>query len=335
MAGAAARGNARPPTATARRSHALAACAAVARDRAASASARWRSSFARGAAVRNAARRMASPAASCASCRYVAAGQHPDLRVVEPVEFDDERCDTSRVEWIAVDRIRALIDWAQLTSHRRVAKVAVIAPAERMNAAGGQRAAEDARGAAARRRYLILVSAASPARLPATVRSRCRKHRRARPASSRRARVASAQGVDRPRLVAARRRRAARRCSRSRSPTPAIRRERAVWLTALAAPRPVRVSAWPARIDAAPARGAQASGFATLSTGCSAGAAISRACTAGGAPRRRIADRAAALALASRRRWRRSRCFAIIERCCASAALVAHPFSRASSPRRC
>ncbi|HEY5863202.1 MAG TPA: DNA polymerase III subunit delta', partial [Casimicrobiaceae bacterium] len=108
----------------------------------------------------------------CSSCRYVAAGQHPDLRVVEPVAVDDDGVATP-VEWIAVDSIRALIDWAQLTSHRRVAKVAVIEPAERMNAAAANallKTLEEPPPST----YLILVSAA-PGRLPATVRSRCRR----------------------------------------------------------------------------------------------------------------------------------------------------------------
>ena len=73
------------------------------------------------------------PCGACASCRYAAAGQHPDLRVVEPVDVEDG--EAKPVEWIAVDRIRALTRWAELTSHRGGAKVASIAPAERMNAA--------------------------------------------------------------------------------------------------------------------------------------------------------------------------------------------------------
>ena len=59
---------------------------------------------------------------ACASCHYVAAGQHPDLRLVEPVDVEEDGTLTP-TEWIAVDKVRALIDWAQLTSHRRVAKV--------------------------------------------------------------------------------------------------------------------------------------------------------------------------------------------------------------------
>src|SRR5438034_1148804 len=70
----------------------------------------------------------------CPGCRYVVAGQHPDLRIVEPVDIDDDGTATP-VPWITVGHVRGLIEWAQLTSHRRMAKIAVIAPAELMNAA--------------------------------------------------------------------------------------------------------------------------------------------------------------------------------------------------------
>ena len=62
------------------------------------------------AAVRSAGATAARRAAPAPSCRYAAAGQHPDLRIVEPVEIDDD--EPKAVEWIVVDRIRALTRWA-------------------------------------------------------------------------------------------------------------------------------------------------------------------------------------------------------------------------------
>jgi len=70
----------------------------------------------------------------CPSCRYVVVGAHPDLRQVEPIERDDEGM-VRMLSEIPVDRIRELTRWALLSSHRGRAKVAVIAPAEAMNAA--------------------------------------------------------------------------------------------------------------------------------------------------------------------------------------------------------
>ncbi len=66
---------------------------------------------------------------TCASCRYVVAGQHPDLQMIEPFIVDEDG-EVKVQDPIPVDRIRALIEWVQLTSHRGRAKVAVIAPAE-------------------------------------------------------------------------------------------------------------------------------------------------------------------------------------------------------------
>ena len=77
------------------------------------------------------------PCNACESCHYIAAGQHPDLRAVEPIDVDDDGTATP-VEWIVIDRIRALNSWVQLTSHRRVAKVAIVALLTGLDAAGAR-----------------------------------------------------------------------------------------------------------------------------------------------------------------------------------------------------
>ncbi len=70
----------------------------------------------------------------CASCRYALAGQHPDLMRIELAELSADS-EYEPVDTITVERMRALIEFAQLSSHRQRAKVAVIAPADRMNPA--------------------------------------------------------------------------------------------------------------------------------------------------------------------------------------------------------
>src|SRR5207244_7993021 len=94
----------------------------------------------------------------------------PDLRLVEPIEIDHDNVATPSL-WITVAHVRALIDWAALTSHRRVAKVAVIVPAERMNPAAANALLKTLEEPPAGT-YLILV-AHQPGRLAATGRSRC------------------------------------------------------------------------------------------------------------------------------------------------------------------
>lgn len=113
-----------------------------------------------------------SACGDCAGCRYARAGQHPDLRLVEPFEIDDEGNIDAR-QWIEVGRVRELIAWTQLTSHRGGSRVAVIAPAERMNASAANALLKTLEEPPAGT-YLFLVSD-QPGRLPATIVSRCQR----------------------------------------------------------------------------------------------------------------------------------------------------------------
>jgi len=183
----------------------------------------------------------------CASCRYVSAGQHPDLRVVEPIEHDDDGT-PKPVEWIAVERIRGLIEWAQLTSHRRIAKVAVIVPADRMNIAAANallKTLEEPPPST----YLILVSAA-PGRIPATLRSRCACLVAPRPDATAAGAWLAAHGAAAPDTLLAQA--AGAPLAALALADPAYQAERAVWLKALAAPAALVPAELAARIDAAP-----------------------------------------------------------------------------------
>lgn len=109
-----------------------------------------------------------SPAAdgacgACRDCRLFSAGAHPDYLVVAP--------EAAERPVIKVDQIRGLIDGLMLSSQQGGRRVAVIDPAERLNpnAANSLLKTLEEPPASA---VLILVSGA-PARLPATVRSRC------------------------------------------------------------------------------------------------------------------------------------------------------------------
>jgi DNA polymerase III subunit delta' len=187
-----------------------------------------------------------APCGACASCRYAAAGQHPDLRTVEPIEVDGD--ETKVVEWISVNHVRALTRWAELTSHRGGAKVALIVPAERMNAAAANALLKTLEEPPANT-YFMLVSHL-PGRLPATVVSRCQRivAPRATPALARR--WLAEQGIDdaEPALAQA-------GFAPLRAMTLAdaeYQAERGAWIRALAAPADLSVSGLGARIDAAP-----------------------------------------------------------------------------------
>ena len=134
----------------------------------------------------------------CAGCHYVAAGQHPDLQLIEPFVIDDDG-ELKVQDPIPVDRIRALIDWVQLTSHRGRAKVAVIVPAESMNLAAANallKTLEEPPPSTC----LILV-AHQPGRVPATLRSRCRRMPALPPALALAEAWLGRQAVTQPRFV--------------------------------------------------------------------------------------------------------------------------------------
>ncbi len=103
------------------------------------------------------------PCGRCAACRELGAGTHPDAVVIGPAEAGKA---------IGIDRIRELTGRLALTGGGG-RKVARIEPAESMTLAAANsllKTLEEPAGDST----LLLVSA-RPARLPATVRSRCQR----------------------------------------------------------------------------------------------------------------------------------------------------------------
>lgn len=99
----------------------------------------------------------------CNACRQFAAGSSPDFVTVAPLE--DKKT-------ISVEQVRELIETLSLTSHAGGFRAAVIEPADAMTPSAANallKTLEEPPGST----VLLLVSA-RPARLPATVRSRCR-----------------------------------------------------------------------------------------------------------------------------------------------------------------
>ena len=187
-----------------------------------------------------------SPCGACPGCRYAAAGQHPDWRIVEPIEIEDD--EVKAVEWISVDRIRALTRWAELTSHRGGAKVALIVPAERMNPPAANALLKTLEEPPANTFY-ILVSH-QPGRLPATVRSRCQRIVAPRPTRAEGLAWMAAQGCGDPGRALA---------QADGAPLAAMaladadyQAERSVWMKALAAPSKLAPGALGARVEAGP-----------------------------------------------------------------------------------
>jgi DNA polymerase-3 subunit delta' len=182
----------------------------------------------------------------CASCRYAAAGQHPDLRIVEPMEIDGD--EVKRVEWISVERIRDLTRWAPITSHRGGAKVALIVPAERMNPAAANALLKTLEEPTPRVHFLLVSHL--PGRLPATIASRCQRFVAPRATASQAQAWLEAQGVADAAGMLAQANGAPLLASALADDL--YQSERRTWIEALASPTTLSPTALGARIDAAP-----------------------------------------------------------------------------------
>lgn len=183
---------------------------------------------------------------NCPGCHYAIAGQHPDLMRLELQRIDEETGDLVTVEQIAIDRVRSLIEFAALTSHRQRAKVAIISPAERMNPAAANallKTLEEPQSGT----YLILVSS-EPARLAPTIVSRCRKLPAPQPSVDEARSWLASHGVAQPDIALAQAGGAP--LAALAYADPGVEAERLVWVAALSKPDGLSVTGLAARIDA-------------------------------------------------------------------------------------
>jgi DNA polymerase-3 subunit delta' len=172
------------------------------------------------------------------------AGTHPDLRVLEPLERNEDG-DAKRLEAIPVVQVRGLTDFVQLTSHRGGRKVGLIVPAERLNSAA-ENALLKTLEEPPPDTYLVLVSH-QPGRLRATTLSRCRRIPVPFPPTDAATRWLAAHGVSDA---------AAALGHAAGAPYAALAQlalhdERATWITALGKPASLSALGLAARIDAA------------------------------------------------------------------------------------
>lgn len=128
----------------------------------------------------------------CPSCAWLAQGNHPDFRMIEPDDGTEDGGDEAaaaetaktrkKSRYILVDQIRGLNDLVGLSSHRHGLRVVVLHPAEALNANAANallKILEEPPPAT----LFLLVSHQSQRLLP-TIRSRC--HKIAMPMPSRR-----------------------------------------------------------------------------------------------------------------------------------------------------
>ncbi len=106
---------------------------------------------------------------TCESCRWLATGAHPDLKIVKPEEPDKDK-DTLTREEIKVDAIRALAEWAVSTAHRK-RKVVVVDSADVLNLQAANALLKLLEEPPSAVRFFL--TSADKKRLPATIASRC------------------------------------------------------------------------------------------------------------------------------------------------------------------
>ncbi len=116
------------------------------------------------------------PCGVCDACNWFQQGNHPDYRFVEPRE--EETDESGKVikkasKEIKVEQIREIGDFLTLSAHRGGWRVAVIHPAEFMNAAAANALLKTLEEPPPR--VLLVLVTHQPGRLLPTVRSRCRK----------------------------------------------------------------------------------------------------------------------------------------------------------------
>ena len=181
---------------------------------------------------------------ACAGCGYVAARTHPDLRILDLWKFEDDGWEPA--DTILIDRVRALVDMTQSSTFRDGRRVAVIAPAERMNAAAANALLKTLEEPPPGTR--LLLASSHPGRLLPTVASRCVRVVAPRPSVAAASGWLAAQGVADP---------AAALAEAGGMPLAALalaedggRAERSAWYDALSQPRRLVPAAMGARIDA-------------------------------------------------------------------------------------
>jgi DNA polymerase-3 subunit delta' len=101
---------------------------------------------------------------SCASCKLIAAGSHPDVIWVTPEEDKTQ---------VSVDAIRAACERLTKTSYRQGYKVALVTPAHQMTVNAANSLLKTLEEPSANTLLLLITS--QPSLLPATVRSRCQR----------------------------------------------------------------------------------------------------------------------------------------------------------------
>lgn len=117
---------------------------------------------------------------ACLACGWLAQGNHPDLRLLQPNAMIAEAAESGEGEeagkkkpsqQITIDQVRALDDFLHVGTHRHGARVVLLNPAEAMNRSTANALLKSLEEPIAATLFLLISS--EPHRLLPTIRSRC------------------------------------------------------------------------------------------------------------------------------------------------------------------
>lgn len=141
---------------------------------------------------------------ACAACGWLAQGNHPDFRLLQPdalSEEDGDSGDTAEAgnkkkasTQITIAQVRALDDFLHVGTHRHGARVILINPAEAMNRPTANSLLKSLEEPIDGTLFILVTS--EPIRLLPTIRSRCQLLAVAQPARSRAEQWLLQAGVD-------------------------------------------------------------------------------------------------------------------------------------------
>jgi DNA polymerase-3 subunit delta' len=117
---------------------------------------------------------------ACLACGWLAQGNHPDLRLLQPNALIAEAAESGELDeagkkkpsqQITIDQVRALDDFLHVGTHRHGARVVLLNPAEAMNRSTANALLKSLEEPIASTLFLLISS--EPHRLLPTIRSRC------------------------------------------------------------------------------------------------------------------------------------------------------------------
>lgn len=137
---------------------------------------------------------------TCAACGWLAQGNHPDFRLLQPdalAEEEKEGEESGRKkasQQITIDQVRALDDFLHVGTHRHGVRVVLINPAEAMNRSTANSLLKSLEEPIASTLFLLVTSESE--RLLPTIRSRCQSIPIPQPDAGRAAQWLRQAGID-------------------------------------------------------------------------------------------------------------------------------------------